>query len=116
MSKPIVAGVGMIKFAKPGASRSYNEMAAEAVRNALKHSGGDRVCVRLMREADDVRISIEDNGRGFDLARALEPSGKGYSSLRDQRMSIESVGGRLEIRSSQGGGATIDAWAPVTVG
>lgn len=88
----------------------------EAVRNALKHSGGDRVCVRLMREADDVRISIEDNGRGFDLARALEPSGKGYSSLRDQRMSIESVGGRLEIRSSQGGGATIDAWAPVTVG
>lgn len=39
MSKPIVAGVGMIKFAKPGASRSYNEMAAEAVRNALADAG-----------------------------------------------------------------------------
>jgi len=39
MSKPIVAGVGMIKFAKPGASRSYHEMAAEAVRNALADAG-----------------------------------------------------------------------------
>ena len=39
MPKPIVAGVGMIKFAKPGASRSYNEMAAEAVRNALADAG-----------------------------------------------------------------------------
>lgn len=39
MPKPIVAGVGMIKFAKPGASRSYNEMAAEAVCNALSDAG-----------------------------------------------------------------------------
>ena len=39
MSKPIVAGVGMIKFAKPGASKPYNEMAAEAVRNALADAG-----------------------------------------------------------------------------
>ncbi len=39
MSKPVVAGVGMVKFAKPGASRSYHEMAAEAVRNALADAG-----------------------------------------------------------------------------
>lgn len=39
MSKPIVAGVGMIKFAKPGASKPYHEMAAEAVRNALADAG-----------------------------------------------------------------------------
>ena len=39
MPKPIVAGVGMIKFAKPGASKPYNEMAAEAVRNALADAG-----------------------------------------------------------------------------
>ncbi|MBO9474495.1 lipid-transfer protein [Shimia sp. R10_1] len=35
----IVAGVGMIKFAKPGASDSYDQMGAAAVRAALKDAG-----------------------------------------------------------------------------
>lgn len=85
----------------------------EAVRNALKHSGGDRVRVRLSRADARVCILVEDNGRGFALADALAPTGKGYNSLRDQQMSIESVGGRLEIRSGPGGGATISASVPI---
>jgi sterol carrier protein 2 len=36
-----VIGVGMTKFAKPGASPEYNEMAAEAARTALKDAGVD---------------------------------------------------------------------------
>ena len=32
MNKVLVAGVGMIPFSKPGASKPYPEMAAEAVR------------------------------------------------------------------------------------
>jgi sterol carrier protein 2 len=38
-SKAIVAGVGMIPFAKPGASASYHEMGAEAGRRALADAG-----------------------------------------------------------------------------
>ena len=42
MSSPVlVAGVGMIAFAKPGANRPYPEMAAEAVRTALADAGLD---------------------------------------------------------------------------
>ena len=37
--KVIVAGVGMIPFAKPGASASYTEMGAEATRRALSDAG-----------------------------------------------------------------------------
>ncbi|MEE1864981.1 lipid-transfer protein [Pseudomonas auratipiscis] len=37
--KVIVAGVGMIPFTKPGASASYTEMGAEALRQALKDAG-----------------------------------------------------------------------------
>lgn len=37
--KTYVAGVGMIQFAKPGASGSYIEMGAQAVRLALKDAG-----------------------------------------------------------------------------
>lgn len=34
-----VAGVGMIPFAKPGASAPYDEMAAQATRQALADAG-----------------------------------------------------------------------------
>ncbi|MEQ9695013.1 lipid-transfer protein [Shimia sp. SDUM112013] len=39
MTKTIIAGVGMIKFAKPGASDSYDQMGAAAVREALVDAG-----------------------------------------------------------------------------
>ncbi len=39
MSRVFVAGVGMIPFAKPGASKSYHEMGAEAARLALEDAG-----------------------------------------------------------------------------
>jgi len=38
-TETIVAGVGMIKFAKPGASDSYDQMGAAAVQAALKDAG-----------------------------------------------------------------------------
>ena len=39
MAKVLVAGVGMIPFAKPGSSKSYDEMGAEAGQFALKDAG-----------------------------------------------------------------------------
>ena len=39
MSDVIVAGVGMIPFAKPGASAPYHEMGTEAARLALADAG-----------------------------------------------------------------------------
>ena len=39
--KVIVAGVGMVPFAKPGASESYNVMGAQAARLALADAGID---------------------------------------------------------------------------
>lgn len=44
--KPIVAGVGMIPFSKPGASESYDVMAATAVRLALQDAGLDYASIQ----------------------------------------------------------------------
>ena len=38
-NKVIVAGVGMIPFAKPGASETYDIMGAKAAKLALRDSG-----------------------------------------------------------------------------
>ncbi len=41
MSKAIVAGVDMVKFAKPGQSESYRVMASKAIQGAVKEAGID---------------------------------------------------------------------------
>ncbi len=44
--KAIVAGVGMVKFAKPGASEAYDVMAANAARQALADAGVDYAAIQ----------------------------------------------------------------------
>jgi len=46
-NKVVVAGVGMIPFSKPGASPSYIDMGADAVRLALKDAGLDYAKVQM---------------------------------------------------------------------
>ena len=85
----------------------------EAVHNAIKHSGGSRIVVRVQPDGEVVRFSVEDDGQGFDEAAVPPSSGKGYSSLHDLRIYVESVGGRLEVRSSPDAGTVLVGGAPI---
>lgn len=85
----------------------------EALANAGKHSGGDKVVVYA--EPDDdaetdtgLFISVKDNGVGFDVEAVTERIG-----MRDSiRSRIESVGGRVEVTSRPGRGTEVRLWAP----
>jgi signal transduction histidine kinase len=85
----------------------------EAVHNAARHSGGSRVMVRLWQEGDQAVFAVEDDGRGFDPARASQGGNKGYSSLLDMRLHMESVGGGVEVGSEAGRGTVVRGWAPL---
>jgi signal transduction histidine kinase len=81
----------------------------EAVQNASKHAGPDaRVWIRLHVEANELRLEVRDNGRGFDVARARD--GDGLQNMRDR---IGAVGGRVEVISESGKGTLVPASAPV---
>ncbi|MDP3378334.1 MAG: ATP-binding protein, partial [Brevundimonas sp.] len=71
----------------------------EAVTNALKHSGGDRIEIVIAPGADDdtVRLTVSDNGRGM---AARGPSGHG---LRNMQSRASLVGATLEIRAAHPG-------------
>jgi signal transduction histidine kinase len=88
-------------------------MLREATHNALKHALAQQITVKLHREGDRAAFSVRDNGQGFDLAAALKSTEKGYNSLRDMRIYIESTGGRLEMQSMPGEGTTIQGWVPM---
>ncbi|MFF2527034.1 GAF domain-containing sensor histidine kinase [Streptomyces liangshanensis] len=85
-------------------------VAQEALHNALRHSGGDRVDVTLARRGPAVVLAVTDNGTGFD-PRAVRRAGRhlGLVSMRDR---AGGVGGRLRVQSAPGQGTTIEMEVP----
>ncbi|ANW20860.1 GAF domain-containing sensor histidine kinase [Streptomyces clavuligerus] len=85
-------------------------VAQEALHNALRHSGADRVDVVLSRRPQGVLLSVSDNGKGFEPS-AVRRAGRhlGLVSMRDR---AGGVGGRLRVRSAPGEGTTIDMEVP----
>ena len=71
--------------------------------NAERHSGSDKVRIRLVRRGDLVRIEVEDQGIGFDPGQ-LPP---GRFGVRGIQKRAELLGGRAVIRSRAGEGARV---------
>lgn len=85
-------------------------VAQEALHNALRHSGGDRVDVSIARRGQGAVLSVTDNGKGFE-PRTVRRAGRhlGLVSMRDRS---GGVGGRLTVQSAPGQGTTIEMEVP----
>ena len=75
----------------------------EALNNILKHSQAKEMWLRLAVEGKEVRIEVEDKGRGFDPG-AVSAGGNGLGNMKGRL--VES-GGRMEIESLLGQGTRI---------
>ena len=75
----------------------------EALTNVVKHSGSDRVIVRLMARGDIIRSEVRDQGRGFDLEEVLGRGGAKRLGLLGMHERLHLVGGRLDIKTSKHG-------------
>ena len=95
---------------EPDAGLSVYRMVQEGLTNVSKYASARRVRVNVRREQDAVRVSVEDDGTGFD-PDTIKP---GTHGLAGMRFRIESHGGRLDVRSAQGAGTTITALIPLT--
>ncbi|MEU7789514.1 sensor histidine kinase [Amycolatopsis sp. NPDC049159] len=71
--------------------------AQEALNNVRRHAAASAVSVTLSVVDDAVRLSVRDDGAGFDPDRA-----EGFG-LRGMRSRAEQVGGRLSVRSGPSG-------------
>ncbi|MCA1632433.1 MAG: histidine kinase [Acidobacteria bacterium] len=77
-------------------------IAQEAVTNALKHAGAREIVVRLEYELELARLSVEDDGRGFDL----KENGRNGFGLVGMRERAEGIGGALRVERQAAGGGT----------
>jgi signal transduction histidine kinase len=83
----------------------------ECYQNIGKHSEASRVNL-LLRSTDTLlELNVEDDGIGFEVDRAVaQPKSFGLNGMRER---IALLGGRLEIHSSPGHGATIAMRLPI---
>lgn len=79
---------------------------AEAVSNAVKHSGARRATVRLRRGEDALLVEISDDGAGD---ATLTGTGSGLRSLADR---VDAVGGIFRIDSAPGTGTRLRVELP----
>ncbi|WP_297739490.1 ATP-binding protein [Nocardioides sp.] len=81
----------------------------EAVQNATKHSNATSVSVRLDENQNRWRLTVTDNGIGFNPRDATVATGAGLANMRDR---MDAIGGAVEVSSSYGGGTTVTTVVP----
>jgi signal transduction histidine kinase len=81
----------------------------EALTNVAKHSGAHSVRVSVAEALDGVRVTVDDDGEGFDPKVLSGGAGLGLMSMRER---VRLVHGSLNIESGASQGTRIDAWAP----
>lgn len=86
-------------------------IAQEAINNALKHAGANNISVLLNEEDDRIQLIIEDDGTGFEKARAYDRSK--HHGLENMRERAEIMGGKLTIESDADRGTLIIVEAPL---
>jgi len=104
-SKPLDDDIRVILFRK----------VRELLFNIAKHASAQNVTVSMIRENNNIRIEIADDGVGFDVATLGNNMGKnkgfGLFSIRER---LDFLGGKLEIDSRLGEGTRVVLVAPLS--
>jgi PAS domain S-box-containing protein len=82
----------------------------EVLRNCVKHSGAQFVQVVLTKTDHAIRLTISDDGRGFDTRSDVMEKGLGFISMQER---LRLVGGEIKIYSQPRHGTRIDASVPL---
>lgn len=116
--------LGQVRDAEltPAGRAALRDAAAEALRNAVKHSGVHTATLRLDEVDDGITVIVRDHGSGFDHGSgALDRSGaidtsragRGFGIRQCIRARLAEAGGHAEIWSRPGRGTRVTLWVPL---
>jgi signal transduction histidine kinase len=81
----------------------------EAVNNAAKYSGATHVHINIEKQANYLWLTVQDNGKGFDVKKADGGNGLGNMQRRAAALS-----GHLQVQSEANTGTIITLKVPLT--
>jgi len=82
----------------------------ESVNNVIKHSKANQLDLAIIKDADGLQVSIEDNGIGFNKADMDKKDGIGMKNIRAR---VEFLKGTLDIDTRPGKGTLIAFFIPL---
>jgi len=85
----------------------------EAISNAIRHSEASKLIIVIHFARQDVRVTVEDDGKGFDPRTLYDSNSRmmssGFWTIR-QRMA--DLGGAFRVSTSEGHGAVVEMIVP----
>jgi signal transduction histidine kinase len=77
----------------------------ELLNNALKHASATEALVQVMRRENRLSITVEDNGKGFDM-RCLEYNkGAGWTNIYNR---VNYLKGKIDLSAQPGKGVSVN--------
>ncbi|MCM3041745.1 sensor histidine kinase [Paenibacillus motobuensis] len=81
----------------------------EAMSNTMRHAKADKMEIRIHRRGDVVKVTLRDNGMGFQLDDKKQAS-YGLSTMQER---VLEVGGSIQIITAPGKGTRIEITIPL---
>ena len=94
---------------------TFYRVLQEALANAHRHGAARHCDVLAVEDERGVRLTVTDDGDGFEVSQALRPRGGtpmarfGLHGMRDR---AELLGGTCDITSAKGKGSTVSVFLP----
>jgi two-component system, NarL family, sensor kinase len=76
----------------------------ELINNSIKHANATHLLVQVIKQDDELNITIEDNGVGCNSDRIKSKNGTG---LRNIRSRVDYLKGKMDIQSTLGKGTSV---------
>ena len=93
---------------------SIYRIAQEALTNVAKHADASMVTLVVHRNQNSLRMIVEDNGCGFDVASVMDLRPDGSLGVVGMQERVKLLNGSIRIESEQGAGTTVVADIPLT--
>jgi two-component system, NarL family, sensor histidine kinase UhpB len=88
--------------------RNLYMIAKEAINNAAKYAQASKVVVEIKKQANELVLNIEDNGKGFDIEAPSSRNG-----LKNMEKRAKEINGKLKITSELQKGTTVNLRLPI---
>jgi signal transduction histidine kinase len=92
------------------ASIALYRMVQEALTNIARHARATEVRIAMQEGAGELRLTVMDNGIGFDPASMFREGSHGLLGIRERALML---GGELEVGNSPRGGGRVTVRLPL---
>ena len=94
----------------PTLETAFYRIVQELLTNVVRHAKATTVSVTLMPGRQEWRMTVKDNGTGFDVTKLFPTGGFGLRGIRER---VEILAGQVEIVSSPESGTSVEVRIPV---